>query len=176
MHLNYLGPNPVCWLFTSLILCSLQGVPSAEDGCFLHPPKLQQSPCRVVASVGSQALCSLLRTLIHIWRPKITDGCDIFCPLIWQEIFHFTIQNMKMALIPYQLLHWIIGGFLNGSVGKESAWNSGDTGDTGSIPGLGNALEKEMATHSSILAWKIPWAEELGGLQSKGSQRVVCHN
>ena len=33
-------------------------------------------------------------------------------------------------------------------------------------------LEKEMSTHSSILAWKIPWAEEPGGLQSKGSQRV----
>ena len=33
-------------------------------------------------------------------------------------------------------------------------------------------LEKEMATHSSILAWKISWAEEPGGLQSMGSQRV----
>ena len=34
------------------------------------------------------------------------------------------------------------------------------------------SLEKEMATHSSILAWKIPWAEEPGGLESMGSQRV----
>ena len=33
-------------------------------------------------------------------------------------------------------------------------------------------LEKEMATHSKILAWKIPWTEEPGGLQSMGSQRV----
>ena len=33
-------------------------------------------------------------------------------------------------------------------------------------------LEKEMATYSSILAWRIPWTEEPGGLQSKGSQRV----
>ena len=33
-------------------------------------------------------------------------------------------------------------------------------------------LEKEMATHSSILAWKIPWMEEAGRLQSTGSQRV----
>ena len=33
-------------------------------------------------------------------------------------------------------------------------------------------LEKEMATHSSILAWRIPWKEEPGGLQSTGSQRV----
>ena len=42
------------------------------------------------------------------------------------------------------------------------------------VPSLGweDPLEKEMATHSSILAWKIPWAEELGRLQSMGSQRV----
>ena len=33
-------------------------------------------------------------------------------------------------------------------------------------------LEKEVATHSSILAWRIPWTEEPGGLQPKGSQRV----
>ena len=33
-------------------------------------------------------------------------------------------------------------------------------------------LKKEMVTHSSILAWEIPWTEELGGLQSRGSQRL----
>ena len=38
--------------------------------------------------------------------------------------------------------------------------------------GREDPLEKEMATHSSILAWRIPWSEELGGLQSMGSQRV----
>ena len=38
--------------------------------------------------------------------------------------------------------------------------------------GLEDPLEKEMATHSGILAWKISWAEELGGLQSMGSQKV----
>ena len=35
-----------------------------------------------------------------------------------------------------------------------------------------DTLEEEMATHSSILAWRIPWTEEPGGLQSMGSQRV----
>ena len=39
-------------------------------------------------------------------------------------------------------------------------------------PGLEDLLEKGMATHSSILAWRIPWTEEPGGLQSMGSQRV----
>ena len=38
--------------------------------------------------------------------------------------------------------------------------------------GQEDPLEKEMATHSSILAWRIPWAEESGGLQSVGLQRV----
>ena len=38
--------------------------------------------------------------------------------------------------------------------------------------GQDNPLEKEMATHSSILAWKIPWSEEPGRLQSMGLQRV----
>ena len=38
--------------------------------------------------------------------------------------------------------------------------------------GLENHLEKEMATHSSTLAWRIPWTEEPGGLQPMGSQKV----
>ena len=38
--------------------------------------------------------------------------------------------------------------------------------------GQEDPLEKEMTTHSSILAWKIPWTEEPGGSQSMGSQRV----
>jgi len=40
------------------------------------------------------------------------------------------------------------------------------------IPGLGNPLGKEMATHPSILVWKIPWTEEPGRLQAMESQRV----
>ena len=39
-------------------------------------------------------------------------------------------------------------------------------------PGQEDPLEKEMAIHSSTVAWKIPWTEELGKLQSMGSQRV----
>ena len=39
-------------------------------------------------------------------------------------------------------------------------------------PGQEDPLEKGMATHSSILAWRIPWTEEPGGLQSIGSQRI----
>ena len=47
-----------------------------------------------------------------------------------------------------------------------------NAGDMGSIPVLGRFPEEEMATHSSILAWKIPGKEEPGVLQSMGSERV----
>ena len=48
----------------------------------------------------------------------------------------------------------------------------GDTGDMGSILGQEDPLEEGIATHSSILAWRIPWTKEPGGLTSIGSQRV----
>ena len=54
---------------------------------------------------------------------------------------------------------------IGGSDGKASACNAG-------FLGWEDPLEKEMATHSSILAWRITWAEEPGRLQSMGSQRV----
>ena len=63
-------------------------------------------------------------------------------------------------------------GFPDGSVVKNLPAKAGDAGDVGSIPGQEDPLKKEMATHSSILAWKIPWTKEPGGLQSMGSQRV----
>ena len=47
-----------------------------------------------------------------------------------------------------------------------------NAGDVGSIPGSEDPLEKEMKTHSSILAWEIPWKEEPARLQAMGSQRV----
>jgi len=59
-------------------------------------------------------------------------------------------------------------GFPSDSEVKESAFNAGDTGNMGRE----DPLEKEMATHSSILAWEIPWTGEPGRLQSMESQRV----
>ena len=58
-------------------------------------------------------------------------------------------------------------GFPGGSVVKNPPTNAGDAG---SIPGLKRAPRVEVATHSSVLAWKIPWTEQHGGLQSMGSQ------
>ena len=47
---------------------------------------------------------------------------------------------------------------------KNPPANAGDIRDSGSILGQEDALEEGMATHSSILAWRIPWTEEPGGL------------
>ena len=55
---------------------------------------------------------------------------------------------------------------------KNSPANAEDIGDTHSILGQEDPLEKEMATHSSILALEIPWTKEPGGLQFIESQRV----
>jgi len=52
-----------------------------------------------------------------------------------------------------------VRSFPGGSGHKESTSNGGDPG---SIPESGRSLEKGMATHSSILAWKVPWTEEPG--------------
>ena len=56
--------------------------------------------------------------------------------------------------------------------GKKSTCNAGDAGDSHSILDQEDPLEEGMATHCSTLAWRIPWTEEPGGLQSMGLQRV----
>ena len=50
---------------------------------------------------------------------------------------------------------------------KKLSANAGDLRDVGLIPGSEDPLEQGMATHSNILAWRIPWTEESGGLQSR---------
>ena len=60
---------------------------------------------------------------------------------------------------------------LGGSAIKNPPSKAGDARDVVLIPGREDPLEKEMASHSSILAWKIPWTEEPGGLQPMGLQR-----
>ena len=83
------------------------------------------------------------------------------------DIGFYFIAIAPLLLSYCQLSRWLSG--------KEPACNAGDTGDAGSIPGQEDPLEEETTTHSSILAWKIPWKEEPSRLQSMGLQRV-WHN
>ena len=74
---------------------------------------------------------------------------------------------MKLCIV-------IIGGVCGKKKKKKTLpVNAGNVRDIGSIPGSGISLEEGMATHSSILAWRIPWTEEPGGLQSRELQRVT---
>ena len=57
---------------------------------------------------------------------------------------------------------------------KNPPANAGDVRDLNSIPGLGRSLEEGMATHSSILAWRIPWTEEPGGLTKHIAQNDLA--
>ena len=75
-----------------------------------------------------------------------------------------TFSLSSLCLVPQGILGWF-----GGSDSKASACN---VEYPGSIPGGEDPLEKEMATHSSTLAWKIPWTEEPCRLQSMGLQSV----
>ena len=79
------------------------------------------------------------------------------------DIFGCIITHLRDSLTAQldRLPTPVFLGFPCGSAGKESAYS---VGDLGSIPGLGRSVEKGMATHSSILAWRI--------IQSMVSQRV----
>ena len=88
----------------------------------------------------------------------------VFCwwHTLWNFTFSVILENLNMCV-------GINGGIPSGSNDKESASN---IGNLSLIPGLGRSLPGWVATHSSILAWEIPWTEEAGGLQSLGLQRV----
>ena len=66
-------------------------------------------------------------------------------------------------------MYWITQRFPRWLSAKESAWQAGNV--VGSL-GWEGTREKEMAIHSGILAWEIPWTEEPGELQSIGSQKL----
>ena len=87
----------------------------------------------------------------------------------WKESF---LKFLRLRLLPRSgiwITIWLKVGFLGGQTVKnlpaiQNTWVRSQ--------GWKDSLEKWTATHSSILAWIIPWTEELGGLHSTGSQRV----
>ena len=83
--------------------------------------------------------------------------------------FHYRLNGLVILILSIFSLYL---GFPGGSVAKElSAVSEMQEMQVWSL-GQEDPLEEEMTTHCSILAWKIPWTEEPGGLQSMGSQRV----
>ena len=88
---------------------------------------------------------------------------------LWSVYYLFRVVQCwdRMSELVYICLNEL--AFPGGSDGKESACN---VGDPGSILDLEDPLEKGLATLSRIIARRIPWTEEAGGLQFTGSQRV----
>ena len=86
------------------------------------------------------------------WRPFKASQVSVFCG---------TEPVRELVLVSQVTL-----------VVKNPPASAGDIKDPGSIPGSGKPLVEDMATYSIILAWRIPWTEEPGGLQSMGSHRV----
>ena len=78
-----------------------------------------------------------------------------------------SLKNMSLSQLCYRKTSPLLG-CPGGSDSKESACNAGDQS---SIPGL-ERFPGEGATHASVLAWRIPWTQDPGWLQSMGSQRV----
>ena len=92
-----------------------------------------------------------------LWSPATGQPCCCCIAPVPERLLH-----LSAPISPYQ-------GFPGGSVVKRLPPMQETR-----VQSLGreDPLEKEMATHSRILAWRIPWTEEPGGLQSTGSQRV----
>ena len=95
----------------------------------------------------------LSQTLLTTW---IFKEIFFFFLKIFPEIFLIQGSNLRLLI----LLHWKMVNNLPAV--QKPRFN----------PLLGRSLEKEMATHTSILSWRIPWTEKPGGLQSTGSQRI----
>ena len=97
---------------------------------------------------------------------------------LYSTLFHYTLSLVNSPSFFYKfhlsqfylcVSHSFIMPFTLNENSKEYVCNAGDPG---LIPDQEDSLEKEMATHPSILLWRIPRTEEPGGLQSLGSQRV----
>ena len=84
----------------------------------------------------------------------------------WRSYFEAARRRKCFFLLINEIIYSYTG-FPGGTVVKNLP---PEAGGADLFPGSGRSLEEEMATHSSIPAWKIPWTEEPGRLQSMGSQ------
>ena len=105
-----------------------------------------------------------IETLIYVVKHSYYNSCIIFTPTsyLWNCLSHCSHISSKLNPLRKKLLICISLG-----VAKSRAWLSDFT-----FTFHFHALEKEMATHSSILAWRIPGTEEPSGLPSMGLHRI----
>ena len=143
----------VCYVIEILFHCSIyvSTAPSSLLSNCLSPLT------SLLSYIGSPYVCTdLLMRLCYIL---------FFCSLL--SCYHLLIFTLDLLYDICYLITWC-WGFLGGSDGKETACYAGDLG---AIPGLRRSPGGGMATHSSILAWRIPWTEK-PRLLSMGLERV----
>ena len=135
------------------------------------PPRPQSHPSRSTQSTELSSLCytvaSQFCSLSRVWlfATPWTAACQA----------SLSITNSRSLLASYFTHSRVYKGFPGGASGKEPACQCRRHEMWVRSLSHKDLLEEGMATHSSILAWRIPWAEEPGGLQSIGSHRVRCN-
>ena len=112
-------------------------------------------------------------------RPQCQQTLSTSPASVWPFHLRFNSFPWWCSLTSFCMTRWIIKDFLwfywgfpGGTSGKELPANAGDIKMLVQSLGQEDPLEEGMATHSSILAWRIPWTEETGGLWFIASQRV----
>ena len=123
-------------------------------------------------SAASLQSGDFLQQKIRLNLPSLRSTCDLATTGTLKKWVLLAPASLRFPLLWGLKRHHFAQpseSFPGGSDGKESACHAGDLG---SVPESGRSLQKETATHSSILAWRIPWTEAHGGLQPTGSQRV----
>ena len=117
---------------------------------------------------STQELCSLKPSVLNKLFYRFNLFMEIFLHLL-TLILVFSLQSSQLSPFADPIYGWImaLASLAYAVKNLPAMWEN-------RVRSLGreDTLEMEMATHSSILAWKIPWTERPGGLQSMESQRV----
>ena len=161
---NILFLSHVCGGFCHLWLywCMYMWEVSSKQSCGFFFPSLFLSSIYFVVAWLAILICQLLLRVGDescFWSSGgILGACWLRTAV--QSNLTGSLLGTHASVLPLGLL-----GFPSGSGVKNPPANAGDEEDVGFILGLGRSPEEETATHSSILAWEIPWTEEPGGSQ-----------
>ena len=177
-HLSVVHVTSKCtWVYIKLhFKCHLSKLPGSAVTQYHELGGLQQQRCIILKFISG---VWKLKVLARLSSPQRLQGENPSLPspafrgspqsLTWSYInivfdAVFTCVSIVRTLIGFRAHLYDPRGFRGSSSGQELR-------DMGSIPGLEDPLEEGMATHSSILAWRTPWTEETGRLQSTGLKK-----